>query len=180
MRLSCFRRADEDCQDTNDPAYADLPAQAVPLADVRAGVGVLCRIGSIHEYPPYHGPQGYCHDNYGQEENGRPQFSRSAANRTVEPQRTREPETRQAVTSSFTSRPSNLYRVSDVQRYSHGAAGSSHSSLSVGAIVQHDRFGVGEVMSTEGTGENAKATIKFQNAGVKTLLLKFAKLKTIG
>ena len=118
--------------------------------------------------------------NYGQEENGRPQFSRSAANRTVEPQRTREPETRQAVAPSFTSRPSNLYRVSDVQRYSHGAAGSSHSSLSVGAIVQHDRFGVGEVMSTEGTGENAKATIKFQNAGVKTLLLKFAKLKTIG
>lgn len=118
--------------------------------------------------------------NYGQEENGRPQFSRSAASRTVEPQRTREPETRQAVTSSFTSRPSNLYRVSDVQRYSQGTGGSSHPGLSVGAIVQHDRFGVGEVMSTEGTGENAKATIKFQNAGVKTLLLKFAKLKTIG
>ena len=118
--------------------------------------------------------------NYGQEENGRPQFSRSVANRTAEPQRTREPETRQAVTPSFTSRPSNLYRVSDVQRYSQGAAGSSHAGLSVGAIVQHDRFGVGEVMSTEGTGENAKATIKFQNAGVKTLLLKFAKLKTIG
>ena len=117
--------------------------------------------------------------NYGQEENGRPQFSRSAANRTAELQRTREPETRQAVTPSFTSRPSNLYRVSDVQRYSQGAAGNSQPGLSVGAIVQHDRFGVGEVMSTEGTGENAKATIKFQNAGVKTLLLKFAKLKTI-
>ena len=117
--------------------------------------------------------------NYGQEENGRPQFSRSAASRTAEPQRTREPETRQAVTPSFTSRPSNLYRVSDVQRYSQGTGGSSHPGLSVGAIVQHDRFGVGEVMSTEGTGENAKATIKFQNAGVKTLLLKFAKLKVI-
>ena len=52
--------------------------------------------------------------------------------------------------------------------------------LSVGMIVQHDRFGVGEVSATEGVGENAKATIKFQNAGVKTLLLKFAKLKIIG
>ena len=118
--------------------------------------------------------------NYGQEENGRPQFSRSAANRTAELQRTREPEHRPATTQSFTSRPSNLYRVSDVQRYSQGAAGNSQPGLSVGAIVQHDRFGVGEVMSTEGVGENAKATIKFQNAGVKTLLLKFAKLKTIG
>ena len=46
--------------------------------------------------------------------------------------------------------------------------------------MQHDRFGVGQVLSTEGIGENAKATIKFQNAGVKTLLLKFAKLKVIG
>ena len=118
--------------------------------------------------------------NYGQEENGRPQFGRTGASRMAEPQRTREPEPRQAATPSFTSRPSNLYRVSDVQRYSQGTVGSSSPSLSVGAIVQHDRFGVGEVMSTEGTGENAKATIKFQNAGVKTLLLKFAKLKTIG
>ena len=117
---------------------------------------------------------------YGQEESGRPQWSRSGASRTAEPQRTREPEPRQAATPSFTSRPSNLYRVSDVQRYSQGTGGSSHPGLSVGTIVQHDRFGVGEVMSTEGIGENAKATIKFQNAGVKTLLLKFAKLKTIG
>ena len=117
---------------------------------------------------------------YGQQENGQPQWSRSSAGRTPEPPRSREPENRPAATPSFTSRPTNLYRVSDVQRYSQGTAGSSQPRLSVGAIVQHDRFGVGEVMSTEGVGENAKATIKFQNAGVKTLLLKFAKLKTIG
>ena len=54
------------------------------------------------------------------------------------------------------------------------------AALSVGMVVQHDRFGVGEVQATEGSGENAKATIKFRNAGVKTLLLKFAKLKIIG
>ena len=117
---------------------------------------------------------------YGQQENGQPQWSRSSAGRTPEPPRSREPENRPAATPSFTSRPTNLYRVSDVQRYSQGTACSSQPRLSVGAIVQHDRFGVGEVMSTEGVGENAKATIKFQNAGVKTLLLKFAKLKTIG
>ena len=51
--------------------------------------------------------------------------------------------------------------------------------MNVGMIVQHDRFGMGEVQSVEGAGENAKATIKFRNAGVKTLLLKFAKLKII-
>lgn len=73
----------------------------------------------------------------------------------------------------------NLRRVKDVERDFY-APKSNHSALSVGMIVQHDRFGVGEVQATEGAGENAKATIRFQNAGVKTLLLKFAKLKIIG
>ena len=122
---------------------------------------------------------------YGPEENGRPQFSRSssvssASGRATLQQRNNEQGAGAASASSYTSRPSNLYRVSDVQRYSQPIAGGTQSSLSLGAIVQHDRFGVGEVMSTEGVGENAKATIKFQNAGVKTLLLKFAKLKIIG
>ena len=80
--------------------------------------------------------------------------------------------------SAFNEKP-NLRRMSDVTR-DFSAPRSSHAALSVGAIVQHDRFGVGEVLTTEGAGENAKATIKFKNAGVKTLLLKFAKLKTIG
>ena len=120
---------------------------------------------------------------YGQNESGRPQFGRSAAgstaHRVAEPQGGSVPGSRTTTTASFNQRPSNLYRVSDVQRFSQGASGGS-SALSVGAIVQHDRFGVGEVQATEGVGENAKATIKFQNAGVKTLLLKFAKLKIIG
>ena len=81
--------------------------------------------------------------------------------------------------SAFIEKPANLHRMSDVAR-DYYAPKSNHAALSVGMIVQHDRFGVGEVVSTEGVGENAKATIKFQNAGVKTLLLKFAKLKIIG
>ena len=122
---------------------------------------------------------------YGPEENGRPQFSRSnsvssAISRATVQQRSNEQGVGAASASSNTSRPSNLYRVSDIQRYSQPMAGATQSALSLGAIVQHDRFGVGEVMSTEGIGENAKATIKFQNAGVKTLLLNFAKLKIIG
>ena len=81
--------------------------------------------------------------------------------------------------SSFSEKPANLRRMSDVSR-DYYAPKSNHAALSVGMIVQHDRFGIGEVQATEGVGENAKATIKFQNAGVKTLLLKFAKLKIIG
>jgi DNA helicase-2/ATP-dependent DNA helicase PcrA len=80
--------------------------------------------------------------------------------------------------SSLMQKPANLRRISDVERDFY-APKSNHAALSVGMIVQHDRFGIGEVQSTEGAGENAKATIKFQNAGAKTLLLKFAKLKVI-
>ena len=80
--------------------------------------------------------------------------------------------------SSLMQKPANLRRISDVERDFY-APKSNHAALSVGMIVQHDRFGIGEVQSTEGVGENAKATIKFQNAGAKTLLLKFAKLKVI-
>lgn len=71
---------------------------------------------------------------------------------------------------------SNLQRVSDVAR---NAYAPSAAKFAIGALVQHDRFGVGEVLSVEGSGENAKAVINFKNAGRKTLLLKFAKLKTI-
>ena len=72
-----------------------------------------------------------------------------------------------------------LQRLSDVER-DYSAPKSNHTPVSPGAIVQHDRFGVGMVQSVEGAGENAKAVINFKNAGTKTLLLKFAKLKTIG
>lgn len=80
--------------------------------------------------------------------------------------------------SAFNEKP-NLRRVSDVTRdFSPSPAGAT--ALRPGAIVQHDRFGVGQVLSSEGAGENAKAVIRFKNAGEKTLLLKFAKLKIIG
>ena len=49
-----------------------------------------------------------------------------------------------------------------------------------GAIVEHIRFGKGEVIQLEGTGGDAKAAIKFENEGLKKLVLKFAKLKIIG
>ena len=42
------------------------------------------------------------------------------------------------------------------------------------------KFGKGEVLSLEGSGPNQKAEIKFGSAGVKKLLLQFAKLRIIG
>ena len=47
--------------------------------------------------------------------------------------------------------------------------------LKEGNVIEHQRFGVGTVIKVEGTGENTKATVKFKNAGIKQLLLTFAK-----
>jgi DNA helicase II / ATP-dependent DNA helicase PcrA len=53
------------------------------------------------------------------------------------------------------------------------------SELKPGLNVQHQRFGMGKIEAVEGHGENAKATVIFNNFGKKQLLLKFAKLKIL-
>ena len=55
------------------------------------------------------------------------------------------------------------------------SSGSSFGALKEGCKIEHKRFGVGIVRKIEGQGENAKATVEFQNSGVKQLLLKYAK-----
>ena len=55
------------------------------------------------------------------------------------------------------------------------SSGSSFGALKEGRKIEHQRFGVGIVRKIEGQGENAKATVEFQNSGVKQLLLKYAK-----
>ena len=54
------------------------------------------------------------------------------------------------------------------------------AKLTVGNIVNHQRFGKGEVLKIEGAGSDIKAEIKFEVVGVKKLLLRFAKLEVIG
>ena len=53
------------------------------------------------------------------------------------------------------------------------------SKLIIGNIVNHQRFGNGEVVKIEGKGADLKAEIKFNSVGVKKLLLRFAKLEVI-
>lgn len=58
---------------------------------------------------------------------------------------------------------------------SSASKASSAGSLCEGCRIEHQRFGIGTVLKIEGSGENMKATVEFQNAGTKQLLLKFAK-----
>ena len=55
------------------------------------------------------------------------------------------------------------------------AAPTSVNGLSVGSVIVHERFGEGVVERLEGSGLDAKASVRFQNVGTKQLLLRFAK-----
>lgn len=58
---------------------------------------------------------------------------------------------------------------------------NSHlKNLQAGMTVKHERFGTGKVVQVEGTFPNTKATVLFETAGQKQLLLKFAKLEIVG
>lgn len=46
--------------------------------------------------------------------------------------------------------------------------------LVAGDRVTHERFGLGTVVSAEGAGAKADATIDFGSAGIKRLLLRYA------
>jgi len=56
---------------------------------------------------------------------------------------------------------------------------SAPNSLSVGTRILHNRFGRGEILRIEGTGDSTKATVQFENVGTKQLLLKFAKFEIL-
>ncbi len=108
----------------------------------------------------------------------------------IVPKRTEEPRTSpfsEAFEHKILSAGGRLRPVSSVQMRqspaaagaSGGAKGGSGYGVSVGNRVEHPRFGLGEVVGIDGEGESSKAIIRFDNIGVKQLLLKFAPLKVL-
>ena len=81
--------------------------------------------------------------------------------------------------------PRNLKRIIPVSqnpavsRSAEPGKADTHG-VEVGRLIEHERFGRGEVVRLEGSGDNCKATVRFENAGDKQLLLKFARFKIIG
>ena len=97
--------------------------------------------------------------------------------RTFEQRKTNEQgsasSTRQAMIQP-TNRPLKRVGALPPSRNQGGTA-----ELAIGQKVEHERFGIGIVENIEGTGDNAKATIAFTNAGTKQLLLRFARFKIV-
>ena len=75
--------------------------------------------------------------------------------------------------------PTGFTRVAPSVSTPASAASQANYSLQAGQRIQHERFGIGEVLKVEGQGDSMKATVQFQNAGTKQLLLKFARFKIL-
>lgn len=77
--------------------------------------------------------------------------------------------------------PRNLKRVAPSANTASTSpsAGGSANCVQQGQLIEHERFGLGEVLKVEGEGDNAKATIRFKNAGDKQLLLRFARFNVL-
>lgn len=87
------------------------------------------------------------------------------------------------ITDTFSPGFKRMMAVSAMK--SRGGASSVGKSSAIDGLredcmIEHERFGVGKVIRLEGSGENLKATVQFTNAGVKQLLVKFARFKVIG
>tara|TARA_B110000003_G_scaffold7602_1_gene7816 strand:- start:21110 stop:23410 length:2301 start_codon:yes stop_codon:yes gene_type:complete len=79
-------------------------------------------------------------------------------------------------TPKFT--PKNLTKVNQT-RTSSGPFIDNSELLKENMLVEHERFGIGKILSIENKNGSKKAIVLFNDAGEKQLLLKFAKLKII-
>jgi DNA helicase-2/ATP-dependent DNA helicase PcrA len=83
---------------------------------------------------------------------------------------------------TFVQRPvigKKLVKVNSAAKSTADFDTESLRNLEVGMEVEHERFGNGKVVAMEGVFPNNKATVFFQEAGQKQLLIKFAKLRII-
>ncbi len=111
------------------------------------------------------------------ERSGKPLFSSSSRGNLDGPRQYAERSKQKTQYPQFEERkPKSKFQVVTEEMLQSTASVRSDSSIQVGSIIEHDRFGIGKVLEMEGVGGETKATIQFTNFGRKVLLLKFAKL----
>jgi len=55
----------------------------------------------------------------------------------------------------------------------------SDSIYSIGQVVKHSKFGLGTIVSYEGSGDSMRLQIKFQKVGTKWLISSYANLELV-
>jgi len=82
--------------------------------------------------------------------------------------------------NELSNNPSTFRKMKPINSLSNAKTTSdSFNHLTLGTRVYHERFGKGEIVNFEGVGADKKAEIKFEIGGLKSLLLRFAKLEVV-
>ncbi|SBV93444.1 UvrD-helicase domain-containing protein [uncultured Dysgonomonas sp.] len=84
---------------------------------------------------------------------------------------------RQEIRQSSASPRSNFVNARNAKP--KASAGVNSGEVQVGAVIKHERFGIGKVTAVTGDPDSRKATVEFENSGVKQLLLKFARFEVL-
>ncbi|WP_372776415.1 ATP-dependent helicase [Mangrovibacterium sp.] len=89
------------------------------------------------------------------------------------------PQTSRPTGSNPEAMNQKLMQLRQAKKQNQPFDGDDPRDIQSGMTVEHQRFGQGKVQQVEGVFPNLKATVFFQNAGQKQLLLKFAKLRIV-
>ena len=89
------------------------------------------------------------------------------------------PQSRSVAAANQQALSQKLTKLREAKKDAKTVDGDDPRDIQPGMTVEHQRFGKGKVQQIEGVFPNLKATVFFQTAGQKQLLLKFAKLKIV-
>ena len=82
-------------------------------------------------------------------------------------------------TPTSTSPPQPTKRLTKIKKTGNDEIPTSNSTVPIGVYVKHSIFGIGKILKTSMVDGNEKAEIDFGEKGIKSLLLKFAKLEIL-
>lgn len=80
---------------------------------------------------------------------------------------------------SLTSNTKIQETKSPNKNISKNTSSIQNNPLKIGLHIKHERFGKGTIIGVEGTGDNTKIRVSFDDVGVKNLLVKYAKFTEI-
>jgi DNA helicase-2/ATP-dependent DNA helicase PcrA len=163
------------------PFLQEIPADAIE--QVRLGGA---RYSSSSQEPSWRErpiPQQRYGDRYGssqQRYNAPPQQRHNAPpQRRPEPAPARRNESVNGVLSFFQNAPVQFDPNAINAAKQQQSASSGAAELKRGQKVKHEQFGVGTILTMEGSGPDAKLTVYFERAGSKKFIAKFAKLTRV-
>jgi DNA helicase-2/ATP-dependent DNA helicase PcrA len=106
-----------------------------------------------------------------------PQQRTASAPRPPQPAQPKKPDNVNGVLSFFQNAPVQFDPDAiQAAKQQQQAASSGALELKRGQKVRHEQFGVGTILTMEGSGPEAKLTVYFERAGSKKFIAKFAKL----